>query len=116
MTQQHSQPEIDKSDKIPFSLKFFRSTPLFVIPLLMPCNIDLLFFIYATFFYFYGVYLHSGHELPGLSAHNPYINTSFQGRFQLKSALAISLIINVIKNPDSIKSTLFGYGLCVGNC
>lgn len=58
--------------------QFFRSMPLLVIPLLIPTNIDMLFFIYATFFYFYGVYLHSGHELPGLSAHNPVLNTSFQ--------------------------------------
>ena len=55
-----------------------RSAPLFVIPLLMPVNMDMLFFTYAIFFYFYGVYLHSGHELESLSAHNKYFNTSFQ--------------------------------------
>lgn len=74
-----------------FFLKFFRSMPLLVIPLLIPTNIDMLFFIYATFFYFYGVYLHSGHELPGLSAHNPVLNTSFQGRYPLSSALTLLL-------------------------
>ena len=41
---------------------------------------DMLFFTYAIFFYFYGVYLHSGHELEWLSAHNRYFNTSFQAR------------------------------------
>jgi lathosterol oxidase len=45
----------------------------------MPVNIDLLFAMYGFVFYFYGVYLHSGYEIPGLSAHNPIINTSFQG-------------------------------------
>ena len=39
---------------------------------------DMLFITYAAFFYFYGVYLHSGHELESLSAHNAYFNTSFQ--------------------------------------
>lgn len=62
---------------LPF-LQFMRSAPLFVIPLLMPVNMDMLFFTYAIFFYFYGVYLHSGHELESLSAHNKYFNTSFQ--------------------------------------
>ena len=41
-------------------------------------NMDMLFFTYAIFFYFYGVYLHSGHEIEWLSAHNSYFNTSFQ--------------------------------------
>ena len=42
---------------------------------------DMLFITYAAFFYFYGVYLHSGHELESLSAHNAYFNTSFQVPF-----------------------------------
>lgn len=58
--------------------QLMRSSPLFVIPLVMPVNMDMLFITYAIFFYFYGVYLHSGHELESLSAHNPYFNTSFQ--------------------------------------
>ena len=58
--------------------QLMRSSPLFVIPLLMPVNMDMLFITYAAFFYFYGVYLHSGHELESLSAHNAYFNTSFQ--------------------------------------
>ena len=58
--------------------QFMRSLPLFLIPLLMPVNMDMLYSLYAFCFYFYGVYLHSGHEFESLSAHNPYINTSFQ--------------------------------------
>ena len=58
--------------------QLMRSSPLFFIPLLMPVNMDMLFITYAAFFYFYGVYLHSGHELESLSAHNAYFNTSFQ--------------------------------------
>lgn len=58
--------------------QFMRSSPLFVIPLIMPVNMDMLFVTYGIFFYGYGVYLHSGHELPWLSSHNKYINTSFQ--------------------------------------
>jgi len=58
--------------------QLMRSLPLLLIPMLMPVNMDMLFFTYAIFFYFYGVYLHSGHELEWLSAHNSYFNTSFQ--------------------------------------
>ncbi|XP_063712343.1 uncharacterized protein LOC134840466 [Symsagittifera roscoffensis] len=58
--------------------QFVRSLPVLLIPVLMPVNLDLLFVTYAVCFYFYGVYLHSGHELDCLSAHNKYINTSFQ--------------------------------------
>ncbi len=50
--------------------QFFRSSPLLFIPVLMPVNIDGLFLMYGFLFYFYGVYLHSGHEHPALSAHN----------------------------------------------
>ena len=58
--------------------QFLRSLPFFLIPCLIPINLDLLFIGYGLFFYFYGVYLHSGHELESLSAHNPILNTSFQ--------------------------------------
>jgi Delta7-sterol 5-desaturase len=58
--------------------QFVRSLPLFVFPLLMPVNIDMLFFQFMFFFYTYGVYLHWGYETPWLSAHNPVFNTSFQ--------------------------------------
>ena len=46
--------------------------------MLMPINIDLLFFEFALFFYLYGTYLHWGYESPYVSAHNPILNTSFQ--------------------------------------
>lgn len=58
--------------------QFMRSLPLLVIPLLAPINMDMLFFQYGIFFYVYGVYLHMGYEWELLSAHNKYINTSFQ--------------------------------------
>ena len=55
-----------------------RSSPLFLFPLVMPVNYDLLFFQFAVFFYGYGTYLHLGHEVRLLSCDNPVINTSFQ--------------------------------------
>ncbi len=58
--------------------QFFRATPMLIFPLLMPVNIDMLFFTYAAFFYGYGVYLHWGYELRWPDAHHPWINTSFQ--------------------------------------
>lgn len=55
-----------------------RSTPLFAFPLLMPTNMDVLFTMFALFFYAYGVYLHCGYELAWPDAHHPFINTSYQ--------------------------------------
>jgi Delta7-sterol 5-desaturase len=46
--------------------------------MILPMNIDMVFATFGIFFYGYGVYLHSGHELPLISAHNPIINSSFQ--------------------------------------
>ena len=58
--------------------QFMRALPMLLFPLVMPVNIDLLFFTFALFFYGYGVYLHWGYELPWPDAHHPWINTSFQ--------------------------------------
>jgi len=58
--------------------QLFRASPLLVIPLLMPVNMDLLFIQYGLFFYTYGVYLHCGYEHSFISPHNGVINTSFQ--------------------------------------
>lgn len=58
--------------------QFVRSIPMLFWPMIMPVNMDMLFGTFAVFFYFYGVLIHSGHELPWLSAHNKYINTPFQ--------------------------------------
>lgn len=58
--------------------QFMRALPLFLFPMLMPTNMDMLFGMYGVFFYMYGIYLHWGHELEELSAHHPWINTSFQ--------------------------------------
>lgn len=57
--------------------QFIRTWPLVIIPLLVPTNIDLLFGIFVSLFYGYGVYLHSGYELKGLGAHQPIFNTSY---------------------------------------
>jgi len=58
--------------------QFMRATPLLVLPLIAPVNMDLLFFEYSVFFYGYGVFLHWGYEFETLDAHNPILNTSFQ--------------------------------------
>lgn len=55
-----------------------RSLPMLLFPLVMPVNMDLLFLTFAAFFYGYGAYLHWGHELTWVSAHSPWVNTSFQ--------------------------------------
>lgn len=55
-----------------------RSMPMVIFPLVMPMNMDLLFFTFAIFFYGYGAYLHWGYELAWPDAHHRWINTSFQ--------------------------------------
>lgn len=55
-----------------------RSVPLLAFPLVVPCNVELLFAIYGLFFYGYGTYLHFGYEVDAIDAHNPYILSSFQ--------------------------------------
>jgi len=57
--------------------QFVRTTPLIILPLMMPTNMDLLFAIYTTIFYAYGVYLHWGFESKLLNAHNPIFNTAY---------------------------------------
>ena len=74
------------------SLQFLRSAPLLIIPILIPVNMDMLFIEYGLFFYIYGVYLHWGYELPGLSAHNPIVNTSYQVRLVYYLYLSWSLL------------------------
>jgi lathosterol oxidase len=58
--------------------QFVRAFPLFLIPMIFPVNQDLLWAIFITFFYGYGVFIHSGHEVDWLSAHNWLINTPYQ--------------------------------------
>jgi len=58
--------------------QFMRALLLLVLPIVMPINIDVMFTIYAVQFYGFGVYLHWGYESPYLSAHNRFVNTSFQ--------------------------------------
>jgi len=58
--------------------QFVRSSPLVLLPMLMPINIDMMFGMFAFFFYGYGVYLHWGYEVTWLDAHHPIINSSFQ--------------------------------------
>jgi len=58
--------------------QFVRTSPVVIMPLLMPLNLDLLWAVFTFFFYGYGVYLHWGFEFDWLSAHHPIINSSFQ--------------------------------------
>lgn len=58
--------------------QLIRSTPLVIIPLLFPTNMDLMFLEFVVFFYGYGIYLHWGYEFDYPNAHHPIINTSFQ--------------------------------------
>jgi len=58
--------------------QLMRSTPLLVIPLMFPINMDILFLQFGLFFYCYGVYLHCGYEHSFVSPHNKVINSSFQ--------------------------------------
>lgn len=55
-----------------------RAAPILAFPLIMPVNMDMLFFTYAAMFYGYGTYLHWGHELRWPDAHHPWLNTAFQ--------------------------------------
>jgi len=57
--------------------QFIRASPLFILPLLMPINMDLLWFEFALFFYLYGLYLHWGHECTYPDAHHPWLNSSY---------------------------------------
>jgi lathosterol oxidase len=57
--------------------QFVRTWPMVILPLLTPINMDLMFGIFTTLFYGYGVYLHWGYESPVLSAHNPIFNTAY---------------------------------------
>ena len=58
--------------------QFFRSTPLILFPLIMPTNMDIMYFQFVVFFYGYGLYLHWGYELKVVDAHHPWINTAYQ--------------------------------------
>jgi len=58
--------------------QLIRSTPLILIPMCLPTNMDLMFLEFVVFFYGYGIYLHWGYEFDWPDAHHPYINTSFQ--------------------------------------
>ena len=57
--------------------QFVRTLPMVILPYVMPINMDLLFAIFATLFYAYGVYLHWGYESKYLTAHNPVFNTAY---------------------------------------
>jgi len=57
--------------------QLIRTLPMALLPTLMPINMDLLFGIFLSLFYGYGVYLHWGYESKYLSTHNPVFNTSY---------------------------------------
>lgn len=63
--------------------QFVRSAPLLLFPLVMPMNIDLLFGVFAVFFYGYGVLLHLGHEVDvrALSVHGA-IGSRINGAYE----------------------------------
>jgi len=54
-----------------------RSSPL-LIGVVLPINMDLMYFMFTVFFYGYGVYLHCGYEFDWPDAHHPLINSSYQ--------------------------------------
>eukprot|EP00440_Ansanella_granifera_P049049 gb/GFBE01053141.1/.p1 GENE.gb/GFBE01053141.1/~~gb/GFBE01053141.1/.p1 ORF type:complete len:297 (+),score=63.35 gb/GFBE01053141.1/:1-891(+) len=57
--------------------QLIRSAPM-LISVVCPINMDLMFGMFAVFFYGYGIYLHCGYELEWPDAHHPVINSSFQ--------------------------------------
>jgi lathosterol oxidase len=57
--------------------QFVRTLPLVILPLALPINMDLMFLLFTTLFYGYGVYLHWGFETKMLTAHNPILNTAY---------------------------------------
>lgn len=57
--------------------QFVRTLPLVILPAAMPINMDLMFMLFSTCFYGYGVYLHWGYESSLLTAHNPVFNTAY---------------------------------------
>jgi Delta7-sterol 5-desaturase len=72
--------------------QFCRTLPMIILPCMMPINMDLLFFIFASLFYGYGVYLHSGYESIYLSTHNPVFNTSYHHYYHhAKSAIGLPI-------------------------
>lgn len=58
--------------------QYIRGLCMFIIPLVMPTNMDQMSIIYFVQFYGYGVFIHCGHEFTWLSAHNYWINTPYQ--------------------------------------
>lgn len=58
--------------------QFVRSSPLLFLPMIVPINIDMLFFMFGLLFYGYGTFLHWGYESTVLDAHNPVCNTAYQ--------------------------------------
>jgi lathosterol oxidase len=57
--------------------QFFRALPLVLFPIVMPTNLDVLWFTFSILFYGTGVYHHSGYELKWPNAHTGFFNTSY---------------------------------------
>jgi lathosterol oxidase len=62
--------------------QFFRAAPLFVLPLLLPINIDMIFTMFSLIFYINGLVQHSGFEIPwlesfGIDGHSGILLTSY---------------------------------------
>jgi lathosterol oxidase len=65
-----------------------RASPLLTLPLLLPVNMDMLFFTYTLLFYGYGTYLHWGHEFDmGCASDMKVLNGSYE--HYLHHAIAI---------------------------
>jgi len=57
--------------------QFWRALPLLVTPLVMPINLDVLFFTFTLLFYSVAVYHHCGYEVRWPNAHTGFFNTSY---------------------------------------
>ena len=57
--------------------QFFRALPLLLFPLLIPIHLELIFFIFSSFFLINGLIQHSGYEIPYISGHSKFILTSY---------------------------------------
>jgi len=52
--------------------------PVLLIPLMLPVNLDVVFFVYGALFLPWGVYHHLGHDLDFLDPHHRLWNTSYK--------------------------------------
>jgi len=58
--------------------QFMRALPLLVFPMFAPLNMDATLAVWFIMFYSWGVYMHSGFEVPWIDSHSPIINGAYQ--------------------------------------